>query len=153
MNLQDTQISWTWFLLLHLTSSTTYLLESFSKIIILLVSHYRVLLTSSANHKRCFTSMARLTGFTSGHCYPTLLGTLHSLMMTSIKTWLFWKPCFSLHLIGTFSKKKAKRDPMPPWITEEPIALCKKKKSLYKRVHRSNKTTIWGKYQQLNDLV
>jgi len=50
-------------------------------------------------------------------------------------------------------KRKNRRRSNAPWITKDLIVLCKKKKSLYNRAHRSNKTALWEKYRQLNNSV
>ena len=46
---------------------------------------------------------------------------------------------------------KNRRRSNAPWITNEHIVLCKKKKSLYNKARRSNTTATWEKYGQLNN--
>ena len=50
-------------------------------------------------------------------------------------------------------KRKNRRRFNAPWITKELIVLCKKKKLLYNRARRTNKTAVWEKYRQLNNSV
>lgn len=51
--------------------------------------------------------------------------------------------------MNTFKCKGRKR-PASSWITKELIALCKKKKTLYKiRARRTNNTATWEKYRKL----
>ena len=61
--------------------------------------------------------------------------------------------CYLQQSTNVFPSAKIRRKSNAPWITKELIVLSKKKKSLYNRARRSNKTAIWEKYRQLNNSV
>lgn len=67
------------------------------------------------------------------------------------ENWARWKDLLFTAVAECIPKRKGNKKPSAPWITKELIALCKKKRSLYKRARRSNKTTTWEKYRRLNN--
>ena len=69
------------------------------------------------------------------------------------QNWACWKDLLFTALDECIPRRKGNKKPNAPWITKELIALCKKKRSLYKRARRSNKATIWKKYRRLNNSV
>ena len=62
------------------------------------------------------------------------------------QNWACWKDLLFTAVDECIPKRKGNKKPNAPWITKKLIALCKKKRSLYKRARRSNKATIWEKY-------
>ena len=69
------------------------------------------------------------------------------------QNWTCWKDLIFSAVDRCIPKHRSKKKPNAPWITKELIVLCKKKKSLYKKARRSNKSTVWEKYRQLNNSV
>lgn len=67
--------------------------------------------------------------------------------------WACWKDLLFTAVDECIPKRKNRRRSNAPWITKELIVLCKKKKSLYNRAHRSNTTATWEKYRRLNNSV
>ena len=67
--------------------------------------------------------------------------------------WACWRDLLFTAVDECIPKRMSKRRSNAPWITIELSVLCKKKKSLYKRARRSNKSAIWDKYWQLNNSV
>ena len=61
------------------------------------------------------------------------------------QNWACWKDLLFTAVDDCIPKRKGNKS------NKELIALCKKKRSLYKRARRSNKTTIWEKYRRLNN--
>ena len=79
-------------------------------------------------------------------------GTAHSLKMISFKIESVGETHCSRLWMNTFKCKGRKR-PASCWITKELMALCKKKKTLYKRARRTNNTATWEKYRKLKNSV
>lgn len=69
------------------------------------------------------------------------------------QNWACWKDLLFTAVDECIPKRNGKKRSNAPWITKELIVLCKKKKSLYKRARRCNKTAFWEKYRKLNNLV
>ena len=67
--------------------------------------------------------------------------------------WACWKDLLFTAVDECIPKRKNRRRFNAPWITKELIVLCKKKKLLYNRARRTNKTAVWEKYRQLNNSV
>lgn len=67
--------------------------------------------------------------------------------------WACWKDLLFTAVDECIPKRKNKKRSSAPWITQELIVLCKKKKLLYNRARRKNNSTIWEKYRQLNNSV
>ena len=63
--------------------------------------------------------------------------------------WACWKDS----LFTAANECKNRRSSNAPWITKELIVLCRKKKLLYNRARRSNKTAIWEKYHHLKNSI
>ena len=76
-------------------------------------------------------------------------------MLSLIKTnqnWACWKDLLFTAVDECIPKCQCRKKPNAPWITKEIIVLSKKK-TLYKKAYRINKTVIWEKYRQLNNSI
>ena len=69
------------------------------------------------------------------------------------QNWVCWTDLLFTALDECIPKRQCRKKPNAPWITKEIIILSKKKKTLYKKARRINKTVIWEKYRQLNNYI
>ena len=69
------------------------------------------------------------------------------------QNWVCWKDLLFTALDECIPKRQCRKKPNAPWITKEIIILSKKKKTLYKKARRINKTVIWEMYRQLNNYI
>jgi hypothetical protein len=65
--------------------------------------------------------------------------------------WLSWKDFLFPAIDECIPKIKVRRRQHAPWIRKE--LLCRRKKILYKKAKRTNKTSVWTKYRELNYLL